>query len=306
VFAGNLSKAAQGELLERIRARPYDWVAQERIRFATAPAWDGEQLEPRNVAMRCHMVCNGESYVSMHGGLARVARDVSNPVVSMQGGADSKDTWVLADGAVSQVSLLGRRGDQVALSRAGGDLPSRVADNLFWLGRYAERAELNVRLLRELTLRMTDDSAPARAAELPVLVQALEVMTEGSAHMGFEGTRKGLTSLEAQLLHFLSEETGAHSMRGSLSGAMRAAAAIRDRMSTDTWRLINQLHGDFEELATLSGGANISDALDALDGALLSFAAFAGLCHESFTRALGYRFLEMGRRIERAVGTARL
>ncbi len=308
IFAAALSTDERKALADRIRARPYDWVAQEEITFSTAPTWQGDRLEPRQVAVRTHLVSNGAGYVGLRGGLSRVAHGQRYPIVSIQlGGADSKDTWVLAEGDVEHATLLARHRAPLALSRSAADLPSRVADNLFWLGRYAERAEMTVRLLRELTRRVTDDSAPADAPELPVLVACLKQFTEGDAALSFDRTRAGMARLEQSLLEFMVDRTSNFAVRTTLSWAMSNASTVRDRISGDNWRAVIQLVQEFEDLAgdgkTLPP---IGDTLDVLDRSVLSFAAFAGIVRESFNRTLAFHFLEMGRRLERALGTTKL
>lgn len=307
VFGALLSEDDKQALLDRVRARPFDWVAQEQIAFSTAPTWQGDHLEPRHVAVRCHMVSDGAGYISMPGGLARVSHDLGTAVVSMQQGADSKDTWVLADGVVDQSTLLTRRGEPLELSRSGGDLPSRVADNLFWLGRYAERAEMTVRLLRELIRRLTDDSPPVRALELPVLTACLEGLTEGEAGGEFDRTHEGAAALEKMLLEFLMDRSGDFAVRTTVERALTTASTVRDRISGDNWRAVIQVVQDFDELVADDQGLPSSgDALDVLNRAVLSFAAFAGLVRESFNRTLAFHFLEMGRRLERALCTTKL
>ena len=101
----------------------------------------------------------------MPGGLTRVTGSAETMVVSLQSGGGSKDTWVLTEGAVSNFTLLPGANESIALTRAGNDLPSRAADNLFWLGRYVQRAEDMVRLLRGILVRMTEKSG---LAEVPL------------------------------------------------------------------------------------------------------------------------------------------
>ena len=82
----------------------------------------------------------------MAGGLARIPWSADSFIVSMHKGGGSKDVWILTDGPVEETTLLAPASQPVALSRGGGDLPSRIADDLFWLGRYTQRAEATVRI----------------------------------------------------------------------------------------------------------------------------------------------------------------
>ena len=115
--------------------------------------------------------------VSMPGGLARVSTTAEDPVVSMQSGGLSKDTWVLSEKPVSPVTLLTPSGQPISTPRSAAELPSRVADNLFWLGRYTERLEDTVRLLRCVVIRLADESGADSTPELTALAQMLAALT---------------------------------------------------------------------------------------------------------------------------------
>src|SRR5262249_17799377 len=119
----------------------------------------GRGLRPTHVALRVYLVASGNSYVPMPGGLVRAGDDSAALDLSILAGDTSKDAWVLSAGPVRVVSLLQPPGQPVALKRSGAELPSRVADNMFWLGRHVERAESLVRLLRPLLMRLTGEAA---------------------------------------------------------------------------------------------------------------------------------------------------
>ena len=130
-------------------------------------------LQPRRFVFRSFLAAEGtDSFVVMPGGLTRVAASPDALVVSMQQGAGSKDTWVESAGPICTLSLLPSTTGPVELSRGGSDLPSRTADNLYWLGRYVERAEGCVRLLRSIFVRLTEQTGLADVPELPVLLRA--------------------------------------------------------------------------------------------------------------------------------------
>jgi uncharacterized circularly permuted ATP-grasp superfamily protein/uncharacterized alpha-E superfamily protein len=304
VFGAALSSMQREELLGRMYARPNEWVAQQRIDLSSAPLWNGSTLEPRRVALRCYAVGNGPGYQVMPGGLTRVSRDDGDTVVSMQRGAGSKDTWVLADGPVSQLSLLGRREERVSLSRSGHDLPSRVADNLFWLGRYMERAEGSSRLLRRVLARLLDDTHAGEPSVLAALFEGLSMQ-----HELLEPLRAGAgvsaEAVERDALRFLGSTEVSNGLLASLAGAHRTASVVRDRISRDTWHVISQLDDQRSKL-TRARSFSVGDALEALDGLVLSFGAFAGLQSENLSRTFGFRFMDLGRRLERARNTGTL
>ena len=122
----------------------------------TLPAMADEGISPRRFTVRAHLAIQGDGYAVMPGGLTRIPWSSESLIVSLQKGGGSKDTWILADGPVEETSLLASPLEPVPLSRGGGDLPSRVADDLFWLGRYVQRAESQVRIGRSALSRLID------------------------------------------------------------------------------------------------------------------------------------------------------
>src|SRR5262249_24240216 len=154
---------------------PADYVGQEPLELSTAPILAPGALCPRHVLLRSYLVASAESppYAVMPGGLTRCAATADTLVVSMQKGGGSKDTWVLSETPVSTSSLRPPTAQRVAPSSAGGALPSRAADNLFWLARYAERVESIVRLVRVIVARATEQAGLTEAAEISRLLNAL-------------------------------------------------------------------------------------------------------------------------------------
>ena len=169
---------ASEKLAAAMRAAPGRFVAQRRVMPSTVPVIEGDELQPRSLVLRAFVVADGvDGYETMPGALAVVGGAADEIDISIARGARSKDTWVISDGAVSEFSLLRPPAQPVALTRGGGDLPSRVADNFFWLGRYAERAEAIARLARVICLRLADRGRRAFAADLAPLVAALRAQT---------------------------------------------------------------------------------------------------------------------------------
>src|ERR1700689_37613 len=157
VFGADLAKAEKQKIGDQLRGRPYEYVAQEQGALSTAPVWDHGRLYSRRLVLRTYVLNTGSGWVAMPGGLVRVS-GADGQVVSMQRGGRSKDAWVLSDAPVDTFSMLRPRNQPVQLHHAPVDLPSRAADHLFWLGRYAERAECIARLLRCLMLRVRRSS----------------------------------------------------------------------------------------------------------------------------------------------------
>ena len=171
-----MTKLERAELARRIQFQPHEFVAQEWVELSTAPALgeDGINLAPRRVTLRVYLVATETGYSVMPGGLTRVAPVSDHHSVSMQKGGASKDTWVLSDQPVPELSLLEPAGQIIELRRTGNNLPSRMADNFFWLGRYTERADSATRLLRSALLRFSPERGGGELPFLTPLLQTLE------------------------------------------------------------------------------------------------------------------------------------
>jgi uncharacterized circularly permuted ATP-grasp superfamily protein/uncharacterized alpha-E superfamily protein len=295
VFGGALDGAARAELAAAIRATPYRYVGQEQVPLSTAPALIDGRLEPRALVLRAFLAADADGYAVMPGGLGRVAPTRDSSVVSNQRGGVSKDVWVLASEPELDSSLLIPADRPVPLGRGGQEVPGRVADNLFWVGRYAERAEGGARVLREVLRRLLDLDAAPYDLHLPTLLRAVTHVT--ATYPGFVGAAAAerLAAPEAELRAVLFALRRTGSVRFNLAALVRAGRAVRDRFSTDTWRVISSLDREFVE------PRNLDEALDRLDRILLLLAAFGGLSADSMSRGQRWRFLEIGRRIERAL-----
>jgi uncharacterized alpha-E superfamily protein len=300
LFAGSMSEKDRAALLAQMHAAPYNFVAQERIRLSTAPIWDGTGLAPRPVVLRTFTCAAGDRYQVMPGGLTRFSNSPDQYIVSMQRGGGSKDTWVVSEGPVSQLTLLLPTTPIVRRERAAVEVPSRVADNLYWLGRYAERLEDTLRLLRCVLTRLTGDVGPEETPELTALVRML-------AHLDFfpEPFREShtATAVEREVFQFIYRTSRLGTVR-ELQGRLNTIAfSLRDRFTNDTWRILNKLQVDTRPRP---GRVPVAEMVALLDTAIVDLAAFAGMEMENMTRGHGWRFLDIGRRIERAANMGSL
>jgi uncharacterized alpha-E superfamily protein len=287
-------------LRRRIQFQPEHFVAQEWVQLSTAPAWQQDKLVPRPVALRAYLVATENGYKVMAGGLARVAAEGTGRFVSMQRGGMSKDTWVLSPEPVEDVSLLQSRGRAIELRRVGNNLPSRVADNFFWLGRYAARADVTARLLRSTLLRFNPESAGGSAPQLVLLIEALRMQGNLSKGLQSAEVESRPEVFEAEVLAAMFDGARPASLRSVTEHLQHIGMLVRDRTANDLWRAVSSLderfHRPVDPASMLSG-----EALEILNQTLQGIAAFFGLSRENMTRAQGWRFLDMGVRIERAI-----
>lgn len=286
VFGPDLSAAELERLRERIRQRPYAYLAQERMQLADTPVWHPDQGRFINHAtgMRVYAVASEQGYVVMPGGLTRVAGSPDDRVVSMQRGGTSKDTWVCF--SHSQRSDIPRSHSLGVhdLLRHDPFLPSRVAENMFWLGRYAERADNQARLIRSALDRHLE-ADPDRATGLLLALQ--------------HGRRQGLFDADRELQHSLLG--GLHgdglTLSMTLSGLTGAASEVRSRLSQENWSAIVEL--EREGASLLPDSLEPGEALAFLDRLLMSLTALAGFALDDMTQDQSWRFLMLGRGIER-------
>ncbi len=297
-----LTASQRTELLARISSRPGNYVAQSIVSRSTAPVWSNGGWQPWRVGLRTFAVAQGDSYRVMPGGLSRVSSGREFVGESFAAGQASKDVWILSDGPVETVTLLRPPRAAVELRRSVNDLPSRAADNLFWLGRHVERAEGQVRHLRSALVRMTNELDPTRLAELTILIHALTDVSDGFAN---HPPPQPLEPLRREALAFVFDDRRPIGLVSTLESLRHTASLVRDRLSIDCWRIVNQM-----DLKTLfpwpAASAKFGDVLLLLNQVLTLLSAFSGLAMESMTRGPGWRFLDMGRRIERSLHTLRL
>lgn len=289
VFIKDLEKEQKTRLLDTIRAAPHEWIAQEVLSLSTTPTWTGTKMEPRSLVWRSFAIANGDSFATMPGGLARVSPEPQRWLVTMRSGGISKDTWVLGDG--TEDTAFGHLTQQPVVirpARPPSGVPSRAADHLFWLGRYAERLELTIRMARVIMQRLASERG---------LVQSREAQSCAALMVEIGLLPKGTITLRDHLQALLQDPKRDGSVPDLLGRLRFNASAARDRLSDDMWRLFNRIDRD----ARLPAGAfSLSAAQSSLDTLVLDLAAISGMQQENMTHGHGWRFLEIGRRLERA------
>lgn len=296
--------ATRDDLVRMIRQDPAAFVGQEQVNRSTSPAIRQGKLRPVRVALRAFAVAGEDQFHVMPGALARTSAD-SGPLEStVLAGEGSKDVWIVGDNPVDQVTLLPGEQEAIELVRLGAELPSRVADNSFWFGRHLERADAAARLVRIVATRLTSEANAADFPELPPLVRGLA--EKGQVEPGY--ALVGMRDLLPQLELALPREVLRHTQPGSLSATVdrmfATAAKVRDRLSRDTWRLVLRVNDTFRRQDP--DRANLTDLLNLTNELILDLAALGGMVVESMTRTQFYRFLDIGRRLERAIQSAEL
>ncbi|BCP55971.1 hypothetical protein K32_45880 [Kaistia sp. 32K] len=296
LLGGAIDPERKADLIRALGRRGTDFVGQEAVKLSTTPVWRGEgetaRLEPRPSILRLYVARGPDGWTVMPGGFCRISDQPDARAVTLHQGGASADVWVLSDGPVAETTLLASP-DKVALQRVTSTLPSRAAENLFWLGRYVERTEAALRLVRAIAVRHVDAEHDG-AAVIDRLDAALAAA--GSADEDDEATPTG------RALSILTSRDAFNTIPRLAEASRRAASVIRDRLSPDAWRTV----ADLEALLQRPLEAETdSDMLERANTALRLIAAFSGLVQENMVRQHGWRFLETGRRIERGLAIAR-
>ena len=297
---GLIGAEIQGEARERlvaaILARGVDYVGQEVVRLSTTPRLEHGKLVPRPFVLRVYAAATPDGWRVMPGGFARISDLPDARAVSMGVGVESADVWVLADKPVEATSLLPTP-EKVRIVRMLGNLPSRAADNLFWFGRYLEREEATLRLVRCLSARAVDPDSPMDGATRSL--ERLRSLLVAWGAIKADPTRKANDWAEKAL-----RDPDCYGSALSIARSARyAASVIRERLTQQTWQLIGRL----ETLILDTPPRRLAEAeiLDCVDEALTTIAALSGLFDENFNRGAGWIFYELGRRIERGINTCR-
>lgn len=253
-------------------------VGQEAVTLSTTPVWHGEAMVPRPMTVRVFLARSGDGWQVMPGGFARVSQSDAPGGIAMRNGASVADVWIVADRPVPEPTLLAREGAPF-IRTPPGILPARAADNLYWLGRYVERTEGMLRLLRAFHGRLAengDRKAP--------LIGCLEKVFEGYD-----------IKLDRPLPRGIAD---------TVFSAVASASKIRDRFSLDGWSALVDLESAVARIGqTMKAG---DDAARAVSVLIRKLTGFSGLVNDNMYRATGWHFLRLGQSIERAIGMAEL
>jgi len=311
VIGGAVPPSERDALLARIADNPDAYTIQEYLPLSQAPSWAAGHIVPRAAMLRVFVIADGEGgWTVLPGGLTRIASR-EQQIVSMQRGGSSMDTWVTTRGAVDTFSMLPAQLRPEDIVPAHRPVSSRAAENLFWMGRYTERAENDVRLATvALTwLNSDEDNAGELFAAVAALCQRSGLVPPAqtlSVRM-FEST-------------LVAELAGADAQGGvarNLGALAFAAGQIRDRLSPDHWRLVVTAHEWFLRMATnqakgrddetvSDAPASAPDVLRALKNLGMQLSAITGSQTDRMTRDDGWRLLTIGRQIERLSAMASL
>lgn len=304
------------ELRKRIELQPETFVAQERIDRSSTPSLTTESVELRHLTMRTFLMSSSEGFRTLPGGLGLLDSQTGGGRPKTLDMISSKDVWVVSSTSVPYVTLLGQSESGASFNITVGELPSSVAESLFWLGRYAERIESSVRVLLSVCLHLRSDERfvdeKYTKASLATLLKASTEITGTLPGFVGKGGQEKINDPDRELISLLSDSERIGSIPNTLENLSLSAAMVRDRLSGDMFRAINSLddhHADLkflQQAGTRLDGIPLTKTIEKLNDLLISLAAFTGLSRENMTQGVGWRFHQIGKRLERASQTSKL
>lgn len=313
IFRGNgarsvntkdLSQAQRKDLLSVIDQKPHQYVAQPLLKPHHLPSYVNGSLQPRPAILRTFAVACDTSYTLMPGGLTRVGVEEESFIISNQAGSLSKDTWVIASEPERKVSLDEQKDTVPTRGMSLMSVPSRVVENLFWMGRYAERAEASLRLLRTIFMLLNGEESISDTSRR-ILLSTVTKQT-GSQPGFIDASDDVIANPESELIRIVTDTECFGSVRSNLNAMLYCSDESKELLSSDTLRVINDIRDALNELDTSLQSDDHAAPEEALDPLVTGLMALAGLAHESMVRGLGWRFMQLGRRLERGMQTTLL
>ena len=306
VLGHSLDPRELDEWAGRIALQGDDHTVQAYSALSQMPTWRGNKddgshgrLGMNSVILRVFAVADGpQSWRVLPGGLARVA-GASNDIAAMQRGGSSADVWVVTQGTVDTATLLTPILNPHSVSQRKRMVTSRAGENLFWLGRYTERSENQIRLAR-LTLESLhgeDQSSPPLMSWLSQLATANTLVLPG-----VPSAQQARRVFERSLIAGLASSELSTSVGFNLRALRMAAANVRERLSVEHWNLIVLCEEEMGTATLLSAqgmGLSALPALQVLKIASDHLSGITGAQTDRMTRDDGWRLLSIGRQIER-------
>ncbi len=297
-----LSPSARAELIDDMRREPERYVAQERLVPSQAPMISGQIMQSNPVVLRVFTVAGPNGYEVLPGGFARLPVSGSPFSGILADGSITKDVWVLNDEAAPSVQYpLPISTKKIDLVRSTGGLQSRVADNLFWLGRHMARIEVSVRLLRAVFYRLYN------ATEGSGEYREINCLTGFFRSHGLVDWEEGITPETPATIPetLLAATAGDGPLANDFAQTRRLMMGLRDRCSSDMWEILSEFTGPLADRLQHAAG-DIDLSLHVFDEVLQRCASFAGIVAEGMVRGTGWSFLGFGRRLETAFFGLRL
>lgn len=292
---GRMPKEQRDKLLERVKATPGRFIAERWCPLSVTPIFSKSQISYESVSFRSFVCLRGGEYVIMPGGLGRVDATPDGIFVCPTDRGLTKDVWVLSSQDEAGEPILLTRNERVTLRRGGQEVPSRLLDDHYWLGRYVERGDVSARVLRAGLERLSseaEDDAPAALQRIRATLRAMEVLPPQESRVTLRE--------EDALLGAIFNLNHKNSLARQMRGVHELARRTRSRLSRDTWNILHRVSTLFD---VRPQPQRVGDVLALLDRLLILLSAMRGITLDSMVRSDTWTFLDMGRQVERATQT---
>lgn len=300
VCLSELTPSRRRAMIREIEMNGERYVAERSQSFSSSPSWGSNGLEPVPFALRLFAMRLGNDFEMLPGGIAMRVEKPETAVALNAPDGDTSDIWVIADDIPPpHRSLLTPQINLDETDRNNANLPSRIADNLFWLGRYAERAEWTMRLMRSALIQTEEERGIV--PDIGAIRNTMELLiAKGGGNIALPPEGNEPREIE-EIIRILSKSNaGSFGLRATLENILTAARKIRDRLSHEAWDSLISFEKNalwWYEVTPLRR----DDTIDLLNEGIKTLAAFAGNNKENMTRNYGWRFLQIGKRLERAL-----
>jgi uncharacterized circularly permuted ATP-grasp superfamily protein/uncharacterized alpha-E superfamily protein len=299
VYGRELSKEELIELKQAILQNPYEYVAQEEVSLSTTPSLIDRKIEPRLASLRAFLVSDGNDYYMMQGGLTRSSAEKDRYVISNQYGGISKDTWIVSDTLTESLETTAIKIKTAVTHHSS--LPSRSAENLFWVGRYCERTMLVTKFLK-IVINALNENVDFRGSfkseYIDILLKSVTHLT--LTYPGFTDEKNNSIRenpyQEISVLVHNSQKAG--TVAYNVASFLHSVLSVSDKWNHDTRRVINLIENSLKKIQSINtdNPNSIQKILDKLHVRLFTF---FGILSESMPRDNGFFLLESGKLIER-------
>ena len=288
-----LSEAERAELNSAIQSNPQEFIGQTPIQLSRAPVWTGEGFEGRPIVLRVYVAATRDGYRVLPGGLTKVSNSPFSPVKGFQLAGGSKDTWVL--GTTETATRTGpTQLESRPAARVQTGVPSRTADNFFWMGRYAERLENLLQMLRGIVSRLVDEHEPRVQQQAIAICELLAGFGYHNNPEPFDQSLFQTEQITLDIAYNPEHPAGVHALCRRTDAIVNS---VRDRFSGDAWRVLSQLRKYPGTKPTRLPMGALQLQIHELTTLL---AALTGIQTENMVRGHEWHFLNIGRRLERS------
>lgn len=304
---------ARASFLQKLQANPGGFVAQEPLKFSKTPVWTGERIESKKVALRSFQLMTPMGVKVLPGGLARVGENEVDLSRSPVSGQMTLDCWVTSGSPVDHdKTLLPDSKTVVKLRRGGDELPSRIAEHLYWLGRYAERGESIARVMHSTLIRIAGEENWEMLPEVRRLIHRLASMGQIEPGFAVDSFAANLPQVEQTLPASILDREQPRGLIRTMDSVLQNATAVRNRLSREVYRIVQRAAHDLSQPSIPNFGSSVpvdgeqagllsvGESIERVERLVVDLLALAGLASENLVRTHAWQFLELGRRLERA------